>query len=281
MLYIVVTLLLGFSAVNTGNNLLFLVVSGLLAFMSVTGVAGMWNLKKLSPELLPPAEIYAGSESAFQLKIHNAKRCLPSFLIRLECPDGQHAVLPLVPPQGFACARMGLTFPLRGRAGIGRIIVSSPFPVNFFTRYWTFTQDETFVVFPRLLPGMAAGDGTGREWPENHLRLSRGMDGELERISNYSGSEPLRMIHWKLSARGDDLLVKEFGRQALRPVIINLDTLPGHSLEERISRAAWLVKGWVTTRPVGLRLGGRTIPAEAGQHHGCYLLTELALHDSD
>jgi uncharacterized protein (DUF58 family) len=255
------------------------VVSGLLAFMSVTGVAGMWNLRKLTPELLPPAELYAGTLTTFQLVIHNAKRRMPSFLIRLECPGGQNATVPLVPRQGTASTRVQLSFPVRGRAGISRIIVSSPFPVNFFTRYWTFALDATFVVFPRMIPGSATGDGTGMERPGKNLLMSRGMDGELERISGYSGSEPLRMIHWKLSARGDDLLVKEFGRQALQPVIIDLDTLPGHTLEERISRAAWLVKRWVSKRPVGLLLDGRTIPAEAGQRHGSLLLTELALYN--
>lgn len=249
--------------------------------MSVTGLAGMWNLKKLTPELLPPADIHAGSECAFQLKIHNAKQRIPSFLIRLECPGGQSALLPLVPRLGSASGRVKLVFPQRGRSGIDRITVSSPFPVNFFTRYWTFPLDASFIVYPRLLAGMAAGDGSGADQAENNLRLSRGMDGELERISGYSGSEPLRMIHWRLSARGDDLLVKEFGRQAQKPVMIDLDRLPGHGLEERISRAAWLVRRWVAERPVGLVLDGRTIPPQAGQHQGSLLLTELALYGSD
>ena len=52
-LYVLVTLLIGFAAVNTGNNLLFLVVSGLLAFMSVTGLAGMYNIKKLISRVFP------------------------------------------------------------------------------------------------------------------------------------------------------------------------------------------------------------------------------------
>jgi hypothetical protein len=37
--YIALTLLTGFAAVNTGNNLLFLVVSALLAFMAVSGIS--------------------------------------------------------------------------------------------------------------------------------------------------------------------------------------------------------------------------------------------------
>lgn len=275
------TLLLGFSAVNTGNNLLFLIVSGLLAFMSVTGLAGMTNLKNLTPELLPPAQIFAGTGTPFRLRLHNGKRFLPSFLIRLECPGGQGVTLPLISSSGQASGTVVLTFPERGRAGIGRITVSSPIPVNFFTRYWTFPLDATFIVFPRLLPALPGGEGQGPQRHGNSVPLSRGLDGELERIAGYSGREPLRMIHWKLSARGDELLVKGFGRQAVQPLIIDVEGQPGRTLEERISRAAWLVKRWVGERPVGLKLGGRTMAAEAGQRHGIHLLTELALHGND
>ena len=109
----------------------------------------------------------------------------------------------------------------------------------------------------------------------------RGQDGELERIAAYSGREPLRVIHWKLSARGDDLLVKEFGRQTTPPLVIDLDSLTGSTLEERISQAAWLVRRWVSQRPVGLCCGNRTIPPASGRVQGALLLKELALYGLD
>ncbi|PLX76004.1 MAG: hypothetical protein C0615_07340, partial [Desulfuromonas sp.] len=58
-LYIVLTLLLGFAAVNTGNNLLYLLVSALLGFMAVSGLIGRYNLARLRVDFLPPPEIYA------------------------------------------------------------------------------------------------------------------------------------------------------------------------------------------------------------------------------
>ena len=317
---------MGFAAVNTGNNLLFLIVSGLLAFMSVTGLAAMLNLQRLTPELLAPPEIYAGTPTPFRLRVHNGKRLLPSFLLRLEVTvpevvSGESAHCPKtvsegrVPPlreRGLrAIARLGkqtddkadavpcgvtlpvvsagtsaegtvtLSFARRGRIGIGRITVSSTFPVNFFNRFWTFSLATTCIVFPRLQPGMAPGDGTETMRLGQTARHRRGLDGELERIAAYSGREPLRMIHWKLSARGDDLLVKEFGSQAAPPLLIDLDSLPGPSLEERIRHAAWLVKRWTGERPVGLKLGERRLPAAAGHRHGLHLLTELALYGHD
>ncbi|MGD0585976.1 MAG: DUF58 domain-containing protein [Oryzomonas sp.] len=273
--------MLGFSAVNTGNNLLFLVVSGLLAFMSVAGYAGARNIKGLTPEVIPPAEIFAGTAAPFCLRIHNNKRHIASFLVRLECPGGQGVTFPFIERMASAEENIALTFPDRGRAAINRVTISSPFPVNFFTRYWTFTSDSRFVVFPRLLAGMTVGDTDESERQGSSTRRDRGLDGELERIAAYSGREPLRMIHWKLSARGEDLLVKEFGRQATPPLVIDLDSLPGQGLEQRISRAAWLVRRWVSLRPVGLRCGTRVIPAETGRRHGMKLLTELALYGRD
>jgi len=272
--------LLGFSAVNTGNNLLFLVVSGLLAFMSVTGYAGMVNIQGLTPELLPPDEVFAGTPTHFRLRVNNSKRYLPSFLIRLE-RGGQAITLPLIGSGTSVEGSVALTFPDRGRVSIGRITLSSPFPVNFFTRYWKFDLDDSIIVFPRLLPGLPAGEGVEAERIGSNSRQSRGVDGELERIATYSGREPYRMIHWKLSARGDELLVKEFGHQATPPLIINPEELPGQNLEQRISRAAWLVRRWVQERPVGFRCGSRIIPAASGRRQGLKLLTELALYGQD
>ncbi|NIQ94316.1 MAG: hypothetical protein GWN87_08975, partial [Desulfuromonadales bacterium] len=54
------TLLLGFAAVNTGNNLLYLMVSALLGFMAVSGLIGRYNLARLRVEFAAPPEIYAG-----------------------------------------------------------------------------------------------------------------------------------------------------------------------------------------------------------------------------
>ncbi len=269
---------MGFAAVNTGNNLLFLVVSGLLAFMSITGLAGMVNLKGLTPQLLPPAEIFAGCPTPFRLRLHNEKQRLPSFLIRVECADGQGVLLPVISHATVAEAAVSLTFPRRGFARVGMVRISSPFPVNFFTRFWSFSMDDQVVVYPRLIQGAAIGDGPEARQTGSLTRRDRGQDGELERIAAYSGREPLRMIHWKLSARLDDLLVKEFGCQSAPPLIIDPDKLAGGTLEERISQAAWLVRRKVHERPVGLCLDGRTIPPASGRTHGALLLKELALY---
>jgi len=249
--------------------------------MSVTGLAGMYNIKKLIPDLHPPEEIYVGIPAPFRLSVRNTKRFLPSFLIRLECNTGQVLVFPVVLKKSASDGTVLFTFNQRGQVKTGRITISSPYPVGFFTRYWSYEIDGTVTVFPCPLATDSRGSGDESPATGTGLRRERGLSGELERIYPYSGSEPLRMIHWKHSARSHDLLVKGFGRCVVAPLVIDLDALSGQGVEERLSRAAWLVRRWVRERPVGLLLGGRVLPAGIGKRHGLMLLKELALYGSD
>lgn len=275
------TILLGFSAVNTGNNLLFLLVSGMLAFMSVTGVAGMYNIKGLLPELLPPEEVFAGTAAPFRLVIRNSKKILPSFLVRVECQSGPFLVFPFVGGLTSSEGYVMLVFKRRGYMAVDRITVSSDYPVGFFTRYWTYETGSKQLVYPKPISGVSHSSDDDNKRAGQYLRRERGQDGELERIDPYSGVEPLRLIHWKLSARSSDFLVKGFGRQTATPLTIDVGSIQGAGVDEKVSRAAWLVQRWVRERPVGLVLGDRVIPAGCGKHHGRLLLEALATYGLD
>ncbi|QOX79118.1 DUF58 domain-containing protein [Trichlorobacter lovleyi] len=263
---------------NTGNNLLFLVVSALLAFMAATGYAGMFNIKGVIPELLPPDEIFAGTPARFKVLLRNKKRYLPSFLIRLSVAGNGETLLPFVGSAEKLESTLTLSFPERGRQTVGLISVSSPFPVNFFTRYWNYADATTCIVYPRPLPSGDDGAGDDAARPGSRTKEIHGQDGELEGIREYSGAEPLRAIHWKLSARSEELLVKEFGSRSAPPLIIRLESLAGTDIEEKLSHAAWLIKQRVMEQPVGLELDDRIIQPASGRRHASLLLTELALY---
>ena len=73
------TLLLGVAAVNTGNNLLFLVVSAMLGFMAVSGLLGWMNIRGLSVSVRLPDEVYAGVQTLVSIRIQNGKGYYPPF----------------------------------------------------------------------------------------------------------------------------------------------------------------------------------------------------------
>jgi len=248
----------------------------MLAFMSVTGYAGMVNLQRLTVELIAPDEAYAGQSAPCTLRVTNRKRRFPSFLLVFSCGDASAAVAQLRSATTVSLP-LECNFLERGRARISAVQVSSPFPVNFFVRSWRLPVACELLVYPRLVPCLGLGSGDEGAHPAEGQREQRGYDGELERIVDYGGRESLRQIHWKLSARTGQFKVKKYQTAAAEPLVIDLDALAG-GLEERVSCAAWMVHHWSLQRPVGLRLGETLLPAMPGRRQMQRLLAALALH---
>ncbi|MBE0599494.1 MAG: DUF58 domain-containing protein, partial [Desulfuromonadales bacterium] len=106
----------------------------------------------------------------------------------------------------------------------------------------------------------------------------RGYEGDVSRIGDYHG-EPLKLIHWKLSARLGELKVRELSGPTREPVLIDPSQLPGPGLEERLSCASYLVNRLQREGcPVGLRLGDSILPPEFGRAHRLRLLSALGRH---
>ena len=145
------TLLLGFAAVNTGNNLLFLVVSFLLAFMALTGLLGWLNLRGLEVDIQVPDEIYSGVETLVTFRFFNRKRWLPSFLLRAVFLHASTIIM-LVDRQSNCTRSVPCSFPRRGRHTAPVLSISSPFPVNFFVRRLECGFADDITVSPPPLP---------------------------------------------------------------------------------------------------------------------------------
>lgn len=274
------TLLLGFAAVNTGNNLLYLLVSALLGFMAVSGILGRWNLAGLAVAIEAPDEIYDGVETLLTVRFENRKRWMPSFLLDVDLPAGRAAFIQ-VNRRGAAGESLPAVFHGRGVKTIDRARVSSIFPINFFVRSFAVPVDRRITVFPAPRPCRFAADDARSPSAGERPTTRKGYEGEISRISDYRGGEPLKLIHWKLSARHGALKVKELSAVDRPPVVLELDGLPG-TLENRLSCASYLIGSYLReNRPVGLRLGGRTLPPAAGRAHKLRLLTELAIHGQD
>jgi uncharacterized protein (DUF58 family) len=271
------TLLLGFAAVNTGNNLLYLLVSALLGFMAVSGVLGRWNLAGLGVRVEVPDEVYDGVETLLSVRLENRKRLLPAFLVEVVLPAGRTSFT-LVEGRSTAGETLPAVFHGRGIHTLAQAQVRSIFPINFFVRSFPVPVDRRLPVFPAPRPCRLSGEA-GRRAAGGELPVARkGYEGELSRIADYRGGEPLKLIHWKLSARQGELKVKELSAAARPPVTIELDLLPGGP-EERLRCASYLVGSYLReNRPVGLRLGGRTLPPAVGRAQKLRLLTELAGH---
>jgi uncharacterized protein (DUF58 family) len=270
--------LLGFAAVNTGNNLLYLVVSSLLGFMAVSGLLGWMNIRGIGVTLHAPDEIYDGLETLVAVHLTNLKRFLPAFLIRVRV-SGEQVHFPFVDRAGTSTDAVVVRFRGRGRVSLQQATVSSPFPINFFVRRRTVPLQTCITVFPapRAHP-VPDGPGT-KESRGEALAGGIGFWGDVVKIRDYTGSEPLKLIHWRLSARHEELKVKVLNASCETPLFIDVLSLPCESLEQKLQFAAFLVNRAIRSgRQAGLRIGPRQVPPDLTRTHRLRLLTELALY---
>ncbi|EHP89252.1 protein of unknown function DUF58 [Geobacter metallireducens RCH3] len=255
-------------------------VSALLGFMTVSGILGWLNIRYLDVAVRLPDEIYDGQETYVTLMVENRKRLLPSFLLRIGVEEA-HADFHLVERSATESGTLAMTFKGRGRKELIQAVVSSPFPINFFIRSTTLPLDARCIVFPRPRPcGPPEGPADARSRGAARS-VGRGYEGEMETIADYTGVEPLKLIHWRLSARHENLKVKRLTSLADVPLMIDVAQLPGQSLDERLSCGAWIVNRSIrVNRPVGLITGTKVIGPDTSRLHRLKLLTELALHGS-
>src|SRR6188508_1518565 len=66
------------AAVNTSNNLLYTVLSALLAILLLSGLLSILNFRSLEMELLMPARAFAGETLPFSVRIRNPRRMFPA-----------------------------------------------------------------------------------------------------------------------------------------------------------------------------------------------------------
>lgn len=80
-LYVVVVLVIGVAALNTGNNLLYIVVAAMLAAIAVSGIASAFCLQGLELDLKIPDHIFAKTDVTGTLCVRNPRRWVPSLSI--------------------------------------------------------------------------------------------------------------------------------------------------------------------------------------------------------
>jgi uncharacterized protein (DUF58 family) len=81
IIYVVTVLLIGVAALNTGNNLLYVIVAAMLAAILVSGIASAIVLRDLELDVRLPEQVFAGRTMLGKIVIRNRSRWLPSFSI--------------------------------------------------------------------------------------------------------------------------------------------------------------------------------------------------------
>src|SRR5579863_9506688 len=151
-LFVVALALTGAGAFLSGNNLLFLVFSAMLALFLVSGFISRLVLAGLELELLLPEHVSARMVSAAHIRLRNLKRLTPSFSIELSGSSilKDPLYFPLVPGRGTVEAAVQVVFPYRGRHPENLFEIATKFPFGFLRRSTTVALRRETIVSPAL-----------------------------------------------------------------------------------------------------------------------------------
>ncbi len=83
LIYILISVVIGIAAINTGNNLLYVIVAALLSAILVSGVASAEVLRSLTLDIHLPEHVFAGRPMLARLLLRNTSSWLSSFSVRV------------------------------------------------------------------------------------------------------------------------------------------------------------------------------------------------------
>lgn len=278
-IYVLLTIVVGFAAVNTANNLIYILASALLSYMLVSGIFGRKNIYALTVRIIFPEEMFARTPTPVTIRVVNPRKHLPALLIHVLVGESK-IFFPYIPAAGSTKGTLRMTPDRRGVFRPDKVRIASTFPFNFFTRYRTIREDFETVVFPQ--PKRCAMASINRGLHRRHGDSANDRLGDtpdILAIRNYLPGDPLKRIHWKSSAKTGALKTKEFAAADESEVIIDFDQVPVKDLEEKISCVTfWVMQLSRSHRAFGMNIDGRLYHARQSAAHKRVLLRILAVH---
>lgn len=267
-------LAVGFVAMNTGNNLLFLLLGAMLGAMVVSGWLSERVLRRLRVVRLLPGGTPVDRDLRIRYEVTNRKRRLTSFAVEIvEAQLPRAAFLPRVGPGETVEATLSGSFDRRGVYPLGTVTLATEFPFGLFRKERDIELAGEIVVWPRTdrrAPETGVGSGRSADDSLPMPRASAGPRGEFRNLREYRPGDDARDIHWRTSARLRRPVVREYEKEAGEPLWIVLDASapPGPDAEHALEVAASMCARAADRRqPFALAAGPYEVGAGTGQGH--------------
>ena len=252
-LYFAAVIVVVFAAINTANNLLYMVLSALLAVLLLSGFLSAMNFRFLKMSVRIPLHCFAHEAFPISIQVHNQKRMFPTFSLHLQ-PSEESAFrfsmfyVPVVRRQEHTSDIGQAMLARRGLYMFGKVNASSRYPFGFFVKDLDYPVDAGCICYPEIIPqeqmSLSVMDIQG-----SNQRCDRGFGHDLYMIRDYLPSDSARHVHWKASAKTTILKTREYAAEERRRVVLAFDRFghPGdiEKFEQLVSHTASLAYHFV------------------------------------
>ena len=242
-----------FAAINTANNLLYMVLSALLAVLLLSGFLSGLNFRFLRMAVLVPEHCFAGEPFPISIQLHNEKRVFPSFSIHVEQPEEDawrfsSFYIPVIRSQKHVSQTGQAILTRRGRYTMKEMKASSRYPFGFFVKDRAHGVEAECICYPEIIPqermNVSVADIQG-----SSEKFERGLGFDLYTIRDYVPSDSARHVHWKASAKTSILKTREYAAEENRRVVLLFDRYgrpgDGERFEHLVSYTASLAYHFV------------------------------------
>lgn len=266
-IFLLITALVFAAALNTGINLLFIVLGGVISFVALSSALAIWSLHGLTMQREAPHAVQRGEPFLVEVKISNGKWITPSIGLRLESAAARSRMIGYVmqtPARRTVALGVTQTLRKRGVHALPPFDLATSFPFGLIEHRRRYSDAAEVVVYPRvtavrvnLLDRMPGARGVAR---------AADPDGdEFFALREYLPGDDLRRIVWRISARLGVWVVRELTQQHSRDVVFLLDCCVVPSLSEFEDRFEEAVE-WTASLAVTLLKRQHRVGIIAQQH---------------
>lgn len=280
---LLLTMLLG--AINYNNSMAFLLTFLLGSLFLIAILHTYRNLAGLVVISHTPEPVFAGDTARFPFSIDN-RNGNDHVALELCCWPRQRfwqrwkKVFPVSRVNMTADSLEQTTVLLhareRGKLALGRIRISTRYPLGLCRAWSYFESDQACIVYPKpagsdiLPPARPATDQEGEG--------EKGGTDDFTGFRQYRPGDSIRNIAWKKLAHDDQLLVKRFSGSGGKQLLLTWRDTGGSSIESRLSQLClWILNAEQRGYRYGLIIPGTRIEPGHGRAHMQQCLEILAL----
>jgi uncharacterized protein (DUF58 family) len=266
VLFLTLTVLVGVTAINTGNNLLYLLMALMLTLIMISGILSEWCLKGIQVEHRLPPHIFAHDPVVCRWVVRNKKSFFPTFTLKVivQYPHmltNQEAYFSRILAGSTLFQASTLTFGRRGEFRAKGYELSTAFPFGLFEKAISISAPSEVVIYPKLHRLWTVQSGALLAGDTQEIR-KKGRGPTLYNLRDYQHGDDSRNIHWKISARQSKLFVKEHEQEDEHKIQIWLSNqLPVGARATSLALSSADPKGQASAR-IGFADAGLSLPPE-------------------
>jgi len=223
-----ITLGVGFAAINTGNNLLYLLLGMLLSLIVLSGVMSELSLRDLNVVRRLPTRAQVGRAHLVEIEVFNRKKRVPSYAIEVEDlragqPADKRCFFLKISPNSAQVAAYRRSPQRRGRDCHVGFRIATRFPFGLFEKSREVPCEGELIIYPAVDALRLRSDEGGRRLGGTGFS-GRGSGDEVYGLRPMREGDDPRDIYWRKSTLLDQLVLRERARETRPDIELVLET---------------------------------------------------------